>query len=328
MDGSNYADSVRYGEAAEHRSARPKLGLALGSGSARGWAHVGVVRALLEQGISPDCVAGCSMGAMVGAAFAGGRIEKLENWARSLDLTRIVKLLDIGGPGGLLKGERLLDMFQGQFVDCDFSELRLPFAAVATDLASGQEVWLRKGNVADAVRASCTIPGLFEPVWREGRYLVDGGLVNPVPISLCRAMGARIVIAVNLGLDMGGRVTRVNQKPMLPFNQRLLGALLPRHRGAGWVSSDGNRRQQPSISETFLGAIDIMQDRIAQNHLAAQTPEVILSPRLGQIGIFDYHRAAQAIDAGREAVERMQPVIREALSSSRTTPSGLAVATD
>jgi len=288
MDG-NYADCIGYEEVAEQSSARPRLGLALGSGSARGWAHVGVVRALLEQGIAPDCVAGCSMGAMVGAAFASGRIEKLEDWARSLDRTRIFKLLDIGGPGGLLKGARLLDMFQGQFVDCDFSELRIPFAAVATDLGSGQEVWLREGKVADAVRASCTIPGLFEPVLREGRYLVDGALVNPVPISLCRALGAEVVIAVNVGLDMGGQSTSVNHpKPTLPLNQRLLGLLLPRHRGAAFVSRNADMPPQPSISETFLGAIDIMQERIAQSHLAADTPDVMLSPELGEIGIFDY----------------------------------------
>src|ERR1700694_357820 len=154
------------------------LGLALGSGSARGWAHVGVLRALAEADIVPDLVAGCSMGAMIGASFAAGRIEQLEIWALSLDWKGVVGLLDVGLRGGLIKGDRLVRMFQGQFVECQFSELPLQFAAVATDLATGNELWLRDGWVSDAVRASCTVPGLFRPMLREGRYVVDGSVVN------------------------------------------------------------------------------------------------------------------------------------------------------
>lgn len=302
---------------ADQRSAQPKLGLALGSGSARAWAHVGVIRALAEQGITPDCVSGCSMGAMVGAAFASGCIDKMETWARSLDRMRIVKLLDIGWPGSLVKGDRLLELFQGQFANGDFSDLLLPFAAVATDLASGQEVWLQEGSVADAVRASCTIPGLFEPVLHQGRYLVDGALVNPVPVSLCRALGADIVIAVNLGLAVSGQSARLNSgKPRTPpLKQRLLNALIPRHIESPAVPVDCD--VQPSLLETFLGAIDIMQDRIAQSHLIAQPADVILTPQLAQIGMFEFHRAAQSIDEGYEAVERMLPEIREALAVSR-----------
>jgi len=181
-------------------AARPKLGLALGSGSARGWAHVGIIRTLIENAIVPD-VAGCSMGAMIGAAFAAGRIEQLEAWALSLDGKGVFGLVDLGFRGGLIKGNRLLDFFHGKIAACQFSELALPFAAVATDLASGEEVWLREGKVSDAVRASCAVPGLFQPVLRDGRYLVDGSVVNPIPVSLCRAMGADIVIAVDLGSD-------------------------------------------------------------------------------------------------------------------------------
>ena len=163
-------------------TARPKLGLALGSGSARGWAHVGIIRALIENAIAPDVVAGCSMGAMIGAAFAAGRIEQLEAWALSLDGKGVFGLLDLAFRGGLIKGERLLDFFHGNIVACQFSELDLPFAAVATDLASGEEVWLRDGKVSDAVRASCAVPGLFQPVLHDGRYLVDGSVVNPIPV--------------------------------------------------------------------------------------------------------------------------------------------------
>jgi NTE family protein len=146
-----------------------------------------------RTGIAPDFIAGCSMGAMVGAACAAGRIAELETWALSLDWKGVVGLLDLGLRGGLIKGDRLLNMFQGQFVECQFSELALPFAAVATDLATGKELWLREGKVSDAVRASCTVPGLFQPAWCDGRYVVDGSVVNPIPVSLCRAMGAEVV---------------------------------------------------------------------------------------------------------------------------------------
>jgi NTE family protein len=288
---------------------RPKLGIALGSGSARGWAHIGVLRALTERGIAPDFVAGCSMGAMVGAAFAAGRIEQLETWALSLDWRRVVGLVDVGLRGGVFKGDRLLNLFQGHFVECPFSELSVPFAAVATDLATGQEVWLRDGNVSDAVRASCTVPGLFRPVLHEGRYLVDGSVVNPIPVSLCRAMGAQIVIAVDLGYH------RARRFPLGP--QQASGAKSQRRGFFDILGSSPppEMRPLPSIMDTMLGAIDIMQERIAQARLAGESPEILLAPRLGQFGPFEYHRAALAIAAGREVVAEMLPVIQNALAA-------------
>jgi NTE family protein len=286
---------------------RPKLGIALGSGSARGWAHIGVLLALTEHGIAPDFVAGCSMGAMVGAAFAAGRIEQLETYALSLDWKRVVGLLDLGLRGGLIKGDRLLNMFQGQFVECQFSELTIPFAAVATDLATGKEYWLREGRVSDAVRASCTVPGLFRPVLHEGRYLVDGSVVNPIPVSLCRAMGAEVVIAVDLGSHMGRRFPLDRQEASTATAQRrrLFNVIGP--------SPRPQLPPPPSIVDTMLGAIDVMQERIAQARLVTEPPEVVIAPRLGQLGPFEYHRAALAIAGGREAVGHMLPAIHEAL---------------
>ena len=286
---------------------RPKLGIALGSGSARGWAHIGVLLALTEGGIKLDFVAGCSMGAMVGAAFAAGRIEQLETWALSLDWKRVVGLLDLGLRGGLLKGDRLLNVFQGNFVECEFSELRVPFATVATDLATGKELWLREGKVSDAVRASCTVPGLFRPVLRDGRYLVDGSVVNPIPISLCRAMGAEVVIAVDLGSHLGRR---------FPANRKDVSKT-----GAQWrrffnVLGPSTRREippAPSIVDTMLGAIDVMQERIARARLVLEAPDVLIAPRLGQLGQYEYHRAASAIAEGREAATQMLPAIHQAM---------------
>ena len=296
---------------------RPTVGIALGSGSARGWAHVGVLRALVEQGIAPSIIAGCSMGAMVGAAFAAGRIEQLETWALSLDWKRIVGLLDFGRRGGLLKGARLLDIFQKQFVDCQFSELPLQFAAVATDLASGQEVWLREGNVSDAVRASCTVPGLFQPVLREKRYLVDGSVVNPVPVSLCRAMGADVVIAVDLNSDNVGRfaLEEPRRATTQPSERRFISVLLSRRINALGAPEERGEVLAPSMIEAMLGAIAIMQERIARSRLAGEPPDVLLSPHLGQLGAFEYHRAALAITEGREAVARMLPAIRHLLAA-------------
>jgi len=296
---------------------RLTLGIALGSGSARGWAHVGVLRALTEQGIVPDCVAGSSMGAIVGAAFAAGRLEQLESWALSLDWRRLVGLLDVGLRGGLIKGDRLLEVFHGELVACQFSELPVRFAAVATDLASGQEVWLREGKVSEAIRASCTVPGLFRPVLHEGRYLVDGGIVNPVPVSLCRAMGADVVIAGDLNSDTMGRFARDNAvaSTTSPDRPALLRALLPRRRDSLRASDDGDVPPQPSMIEALLGAVDVMQVRIARSRLAGEPPDVLLSPRLGYLGLFEYHRAAVAITEGREVVARMLPAIRHALAT-------------
>ena len=287
---------------------RSTLGIALGSGSARGWAHIGVLRALTEAGIALDFVAGCSMGAMVGAAFAAGRIEQLEAWALSLDWRRVVGLADVGLRGGLIKGDRLLTLYQGQFVQCPFSELSVPFAAVATDIATGQEVWLRDGKVSDAVRASCTVPGLFRPVLRDGRYLIDGSVVNPIPVSLCRAMGAEVVIAVDLGTHRARR---------FPFESGQASTAKPRR---GFFNILGSPplpevRPLPSITDTLLGAIDIMQERIAQARLVGEAPEVLLTPSLGHFGPFEYHRAALSIAAGREVVAEMLPAIRIALAA-------------
>ena len=192
---------------------KPRIGLALGSGSARGWAHVGVIRALEQAGIRPDLVCGTSSGALVGAAYAAGELDHFEEWLLGLRLTDMISLMDVNLNGGLIKGERLMDFFRSNFIDRPVNELDMPFAAVATALHSGAEVWLREGSTIDAVRASIALPALFTPVMREGRILVDGGLVNPVPVSLARAMDADVVIDVDLNSDMLGRHTRKNQAP-------------------------------------------------------------------------------------------------------------------
>jgi NTE family protein len=292
---------------------RPKIGFVLGAGSARGWAHIGVLRALTEAGIKPDFVAGCSVGAFVGAAFAAGRLDPLEAWALSFDWKRMLKLADFGLRGGLIKGERVNELFHEQFVECEFSELPIPFAAVATDLHSGQEIWLREGKVSAAIGASIAVPGLFRPVQYEDRYLVDGSVVNPIPVSLCRAMGADIVLAVDLGSDLIGRYVRDDDRAPMPTGRRsLLSRVLPRYD----PTSDRQTELEvtpPALLETLMGSINIMQVRIARSRLAGEPPDVLLTPRLGHLGLLDYHRADIAIAEGREAVARMLPAIRNAI---------------
>lgn len=294
---------------------KPKLGLALGSGSARGWAHIGVIRALAEAGYVPDIVAGCSIGAFVGAAYADGDLDKLEDWVRGLELKEVLGLLDVSFSGGLFKGEKLVAFFQRHFVDKDFASLPMPFSCVATDLATGREIWLREGSVASAVRASIALPGLFTPVVRDDRLLVDGGLVNPVPVSLCRAMGADIVIAVDLGSDRVGS--------MHHQRKRAAEAVVDRQE-PGWATllrktfsrpRADNGEMLPSMAGVMATGIHIMQMRIARSRLAGEPADVLLTPRLGQLALMDYHRGPEAIEEGRAAVIRMLPSLEHALSA-------------
>ncbi|MFA4969923.1 MAG: patatin-like phospholipase RssA [Sulfuritalea sp.] len=294
---------------------KPKLGLVLGSGSARGWAHIGVLRALAEAGYVPDIVAGCSIGAFIGAAYADGDIDKLEDWVRGLEWKEVLGLLDVSFSGGLFKGEKLVAFFQRHFVDKEFSSLPMPFACVATELGTGREIWLREGSVASAVRASIALPGLFTPVVRDERLLVDGGLVNPVPVSLCRAMGADIVIAVDLGSDRVGSL-RHQSKPAaeaVADGQEPGWATLLRKTFSRPRLSNGDLL--PSMAGVLSTSIHIMQMHIARSRMAGEPADVLLTPRLGHLALMDYHRGSEAIEEGRAAVIRMLPSIEHAVSA-------------
>ncbi len=283
---------------------KPLIGLALGSGSARGWAHIGVLRALAERGVEPDVVCGCSVGALVGAAYADGDLEKLERWVTTLTWQDVLGLLDVSLVGGLIKGDKLVAFFERHFVDKEFSALSRPFACVATDLENGREVWLRSGSVAAAVRASIALPGLFKPVLADGRLLVDGGLVNPVPVSLCRALGADIVIAVDLGSDRIGRLHAGPSDEPAP---------------SSWWRRMGPRAADarlPSLVDTLSASVHIMQVRIARSRMAGEPPDVAVAPRLAHLGLMDYHRGVEAIAEGRAAVDRLWPAIRHVLEGN------------
>jgi NTE family protein len=278
-----------------------RVGLALGGGAARGWAHVGVIRALEQAGIRPDLVCGTSIGALVGAAYSAGELDRFEAWLLNLNLAEVLTFLDMGLIGGMIKGERLMTFFQRNFIDRPIDQLSMPFAAVATALETGAEVWLREGSTIDAVRASIALPALFTPVINEGRILVDGGLVNPVPVSLARAMGADIVIAVDLSADILGRHLRAAPEPpdveMSPWRRKLqenLNAIMPENPEA--------ELRLPSMLDVVASSINIMQVRISRSRMAGEPPDVIVSPRLAHLGLLDFHRAGEAVEEGRRAM--------------------------
>ena len=286
---------------------KPRIGLALGSGSARGWAHIGAIRALEERGIKPDLVCGTSIGALVGAAYASGQLEQLENWVTGLVWTKVVRLMDLTWKGGLIRGNRLFTLFGTIFQDRDIDDLPIPYGAVATELYSGRELWLRHGKVLDAVRASCAMPGLFTPVVRDNVVLVDGGLVNPVPVSMCRALGADIVIAVDLSWGKLG-----------PYRDRGR-AVAPREVPgwlARWVPKKNPPDEQavvPSIFEVFNISLDVVESRVARSRLSGDPADVLLTPLLPDFATMDYHRAVEAIKEGRSAVERMAPLLEQVI---------------
>ena len=294
-----------------------RIGLALGSGAARGLSHIGVIRTLEEAGISPDIVCGTSIGAIVGAAYASGEIDRLERWVRSLTWQSVVGLLDLTlDGGGLIRGARLLEFFRSYFTDRDIADLDKAYGAVATELLTGREVWIREGSVMDAARASMALPGLFTPMRREGRLLVDGGLVNPVPVSLCRAMGADIVIAVDLNWDlMNHRAMAPPKKPDAgspPSGLSLLLDKLPFSLGQ-LRSGPAESTELPTILDVLSISLNIMQLRITRSRLSGEPADALIRPRLAHFALLDFHRASVAIEEGRRAAERALPFLKEIL---------------
>ena len=294
----------------------PTIGLALGSGSARGWSHIGVIRVLERAGISPDIVCGTSIGALVGAAYADGQLDRLENWVTGLTWQTVVGLLDVTIGGGLIKGDKIIGLFRTHYKDKDITGLPKAYGAVATELVTGREIWLREGSVIDAVRASTALPGLFTPAQQGKRLLVDGGLVNPVPVSLCRAMGADIVIAVDLNWDLIGRRFRAHAGEEAPATSRVpapLASVLDKlPAGLGRLKSGpSGSTDMPSMLDVLATSLNIMQVRITRSRLAGEPADVMIRPRLSDIALMDFHRAAQAIAEGVRAAEQALPALQD-----------------
>lgn len=315
---------------AEHKK---RIALALGSGSARGMAHIGVIQRLRERGIEPDIVCGTSVGALVAAVHACNKLDHFANWVSGLTNSDILHFMDIRllATGGVAHGGRLIDFFKEHYGNPDIEDLPMRFAAVATDLYRGRETWLQEGPVWDAVRASIAIPGILVPVAQDNHWLVDGGLVNPIPVSVGRALGAETIIAVNLNSDL---VSKTPRRPAVDSQAEPVDALeLPEDddddgdefsmlsrlgqsiKGAAsnlW--STGDKVQAPGTLNVMLSAINVMQDRITRSRMAGEPADVTLSPRLGHVGFLEFGRAGDAIAEGRAVVDRMWPEIEYALA--------------
>ncbi len=327
-----------------------QVALALGSGAARGWSHIGVIQALREMGVHINLVAGTSIGSLVGAAFAAERLTDLEDWVRGMDRWEVFNLLDFGfSHGGLIHGEKVFSRAREIIGAIKIEDMPLIYGAVATDLYSGREIWLRKGDVYDAARASCSMPGLLAPTALNGRWLVDGALVNPVPVSLCRALGADFVIAVNLNSQLTTTAIEARSKYIAPSERKstqvaksqpqadVYGHKTPpaesvtesnaspqesehgffrnflSHSQQYWESMkdkfNGHSYKAPGMLGVMAGSIDIMQERITKARLAGDPPDVLIQPKLGHISLMEFERGNEAIEVGYETTLRMKDFI-------------------
>ncbi len=340
----------------------PIWGLALGSGSARGWAHLGVFRALDELGIEPRVVCGASVGALVGAAWASRRLQLLERWALSLRRRDVLAFLDLNLRNSLIKGERLYRLFD-RYADLRIESLPRTFAAVATDFETGEAHTFKSGSLIDAVRASMSMPGLLPPALVDGRLLMDGGLSDPIPVRLCRELGATRVIAVNLNRGIvQSRASRrlaesepksssdsdssdtdplpADHEPGLPDSapRALADAWeamgdrldqLKRRVSAAWEDSEWSSRWSgddlsnedpgptpPGLYDSLVGALHILQDRVARSRLEQDAPDVELCPELGGIAMLEVYRAEETLAEGRRVTLEAADLLR-GLSLSR-----------
>jgi len=309
----------------------PRIGLALGSGSARGLAHIGVIQELRALGVVPSIVCGTSVGALVGAALACGRTHELGDWFSHMTWRDTLRYLDLSPvpKRGVGSASRLIAHLREQFGSPNIEELSTNFAAIATDLASGREIWIRQGDLWSAVRASMALPGLLSPSLIDGRWVVDGGLVNPVPVSVCRAMGADFIIAVNLNSDLSVRHqtrSKVNHgthaerdKADQGILDRITNEL--RHKTppqlSQWLETNhapSGDDDAPGIFTVVASAINIMQDRITRSRLAGEPADIVIAPRLSHIGLLDFDAATEAITEGRNAVRQQAAYIKDEIS--------------
>jgi len=311
-NGQNGDQAMGTVDVAEPASLRPTIGLALGGGAARGFAHIGVIRTLIAKGYRPDIIAGTSFGAVVGGCYSAGKLDDVEQWGLGLTRRRVLTYLDVSFSGmGLLSGGRLAEKLNGTLGDTKIEELPIRFGAIATEIGTGHEIWITRGRLADAVRASYALPGIFPAVQIGQRWLMDGALVNPVPVSAARALGARVVIAVNVNTDMFGRGTTIHDHGAEPETEPPLEEEVASRGLLGRFSAEKTAKRRflgtatrPGLSNVMVEAFNVMQDRITRARLAGDPPDVLINPRIGRIGLFDFHKAEEAIAIGAEAAER------------------------
>ncbi len=308
------------------RGRRARVGLVLGAGAARGWAHIGALRELEAQGVRPDVIVGSSIGSLVGGCYAAGKLDMLEAFARSLTRRRMFGLIDFSfAGGGLIGGERLRIRLESELGGVLIEDLPIRFAGVATEIGGGHEIWLRRGLLTDAIRASYALPGVFEPVRIEGRWLFDGAVVNPVPVSVARALGAERVIALNITGESVGRGTAIqdpfgrhDSPPIVvePANGRS-GVISRWWRNGALRAPADPESAPPGLMSVMVNAFDILQDRIMRSRLAGDPPDALVQLKVGKIGMFEFHRADELIALGRETVRRAAAEIAEHIEAPR-----------
>lgn len=298
----------------------PAIGLALGSGLARGFAHIGAIRTLEKHGIKPGIVTGTSIGALVGGCYLAGKLDEFEDWALALTRRKVFGYLDFRiRSAGLIGGNRLINLLTEHFEDMKIEDLACPYIAVAADLVTGHEIWLREGKFIDSVRASFAMPGVFPPVDLNNRKLVDGALVNPVPISPCAALGARVTIAIDLNGDMIGKAAKPGQNYHTVAGFDVFNPEHIHSDDQGIFSGSFAQRMfrrdpsQPSLFGVMISALNILQDRLTRSRLAGDPPDVHIKPRIGHIGLLEFERAKEMIKEGAEAVERKLPELQAAM---------------
>jgi NTE family protein len=313
-------------DTSERGTKRPSIGLVLGGGAARGFAHIGVIRTLIAKGYTPDIIAGTSMGAVVGGCYAAGKLDDIEAWGRSLTRRTLLSYLDFSLSGlGLLGGGRITEKLIEALGETTIEDLPVRFAAIATETGTGHEIWVTRGRLTEALKASYALPGIFPAVQIGERWLMDGALVNPVPVSAARALGARVVIAVNVNTDLFGRGTTIqdglagakDKDDEVPLeaevaSRGLLGRFGLEKVAARRLLGTPNR---PGLTSVMVDAFNIMQDRITRARLAGDPPDILVSPRVGRIGLFDFHKAEDAIALGAEAAERALEHVDEVVAA-------------
>ncbi|NQT62210.1 MAG: patatin-like phospholipase family protein [Candidatus Marinimicrobia bacterium] len=302
----------------------PKIGLVLGSGASRGWAHIGVIEALEKHSVDIGVITGASAGSFIGAAYAGGGLEQVKKFALDMDWKAVLSYLDLAFPrSGFIEGHKVAELIE-LFTRIDqFEDLKIPLIMVATNMFTGKEVILSKGSINQALRASMAVPGLLTPKLIDNEWLVDGGVVNPLPIDVCRNAGADIVIAVDINSE---RTTNKKYPPQdadwVKNSEKIEKKRLEVIKS--WTDKFGSRgktlgskidqwftREAPSphIFEVLGSSINIMQKKIEEMNLLTHAPDVLLSPRLGDMSFFDFDQAERAILEGTKCCEKSIPEI-------------------
>lgn len=275
-----------------------KLGLALGGGGARGCSHIGIIKSLTSAGIKIDYLAGTSIGSVVGAALASGDIDRFEEYLLEVKWTDVVKYFDPGVPyRGLFKGNKLVKLLKELISRKKFTQLNQPLMVVATNLETGEEVRIDRGNVVDALRASIAIPGIFTPFKKGRQYLIDGGVVNPMPVDVVQNMGADVVIAVDLSYEFIKEKLKYKKRKELSKNPIL-----------DWLTPE-----RPNIIDVIENAVFMMQLQITEKNIALNRPDILIRPALGSARIFDFHKAKGMIEKGFELMEKELPKLKRLL---------------